>query len=357
MSKDSLTNHTKLCWEWSDKNHFSPDEISAGSGKKVWWHGFCGHDWEASVKNRVNGAGCPYCSGNKVLKGFNDFASKNSREAMQWSPKNHPLKPDMVTAKSNKLVWWKCDKGHEWQSRVSDRSNGHGCPYCAGRILKGYNDLLTTNRALIAEWSEKNTIRPDTITAKSRQVVFWICNNCHREWEASVVAKINGMKCPHCQKQGSHMRYEAFLAKRNYDRSKRYNLPQKAFKYYARKSGLNYTENDEALIGLPLQYFFPGRGIAVEFSRQRANCQYRQRVEQVKNDLCLKNRIKLIRVISPGCVQYDRSYCIYRKDNSEEGISEAIRAVFDALHCTMDIDISRDMDKIQSFFDRKKGKR
>ena len=50
-----------LVSEWSDRNKIKPDQISYGSNKKVWWKGTCGHEWEAIIKNRSNGSGCPKC--------------------------------------------------------------------------------------------------------------------------------------------------------------------------------------------------------------------------------------------------------------------------------------------------------
>lgn len=55
-----------------------PKDVSYGSNKKVWWRGECGHEWQASPHSRTgkNSPGCPYCSGNRVLAGFNDLASR-----------------------------------------------------------------------------------------------------------------------------------------------------------------------------------------------------------------------------------------------------------------------------------------
>ena len=36
----------------------------------------------------------------------------------EWSDKNLPLTPDTVTFGSNKIVWWKGDCGHEWQTSI-----------------------------------------------------------------------------------------------------------------------------------------------------------------------------------------------------------------------------------------------
>ena len=64
MSNSLATVHPELVAEWSDKNlPLTPDDITFGSNKKVWWKGTCGHEWQTSVKARSNGEKCPICSG------------------------------------------------------------------------------------------------------------------------------------------------------------------------------------------------------------------------------------------------------------------------------------------------------
>ena len=67
MKRILALENPELVLEWSENNELSPMDVTIGSHKKVWWKGKCGHEWEAIIKNRVNGSGCPYCSGNKVL--------------------------------------------------------------------------------------------------------------------------------------------------------------------------------------------------------------------------------------------------------------------------------------------------
>jgi hypothetical protein len=102
------------------------------SHKKVWWKCSKGHEWQAIIKDRNSGKGCPYCSGKKVLKGYNDLQSVNPILAKEWNyDKNDGLTPADVTPNSGKKVWWKCSKGHEWQATIYHRNNGRGCPVCA----------------------------------------------------------------------------------------------------------------------------------------------------------------------------------------------------------------------------------
>ncbi len=111
----------------------------------------------------------------------------NPELVREWDyEKNTSFLPNDITADSKKKVWWKCSKGHEWNSYVCDRSRGVGCPYCNNkRILKGYNDLSTTNPELAKEWNyEKNyDCTPDNVCAGSGKKVWWKDELGH-EWEA-----------------------------------------------------------------------------------------------------------------------------------------------------------------------------
>ena len=81
--------HPELVSEWSEKNlTLTPDDITFGSNKKVWWRGACGHEWQASVKARSNGEKCPICSGARVIAGIKDLATLEPLLAKQWSKKN-----------------------------------------------------------------------------------------------------------------------------------------------------------------------------------------------------------------------------------------------------------------------------
>ena len=77
--------------------------------------------------------------------------------------KNKDLNLDKLTLGSKKTAWWKCDKGHEWEATINHIYNGTRCPYCSNKkILKGYNDLGTTNPELLEyldyEKNEKENI-------------------------------------------------------------------------------------------------------------------------------------------------------------------------------------------------------
>ena len=132
--------HPELVSEWSEKNlTLTPDDITFGSNKKVWWRGTCGHEWQTSVKARSNGEKCPICSGARVIAGINDLATLEPLLAKQWSKKNK-IKPTEVSIGSHKKVIWRCKKGHEWEAVVKSRTiNKTGCPYCSHKETKDYD--------------------------------------------------------------------------------------------------------------------------------------------------------------------------------------------------------------------------
>ena len=135
----------ELVSEWSEKNlPLTPDNITFGSNKKVWWKGTCGHEWQTSVKARSNGEKCPICSGARVIAGINDLTTLEPLLVKQWSKKNK-IKPTEVSIGSHKRVIWRCEKGHEWEAAIKSRTiNKTGCPYCShNKVLAGFNDLET----------------------------------------------------------------------------------------------------------------------------------------------------------------------------------------------------------------------
>jgi hypothetical protein len=55
----------------------------------------------------------------------------NPKLSEEWHPtKNGDLTPENILPGSNKKVWWKCKKGHDWKAYVFARNKGTGCPHC-----------------------------------------------------------------------------------------------------------------------------------------------------------------------------------------------------------------------------------
>jgi len=137
--------------------------------------------------------------------GRNDLVTRNPGVAASWHPKkNGSLTPEMVSFASDRMVWWVCGFGHDFQTQVKTRTAGGGCGVCDGRqIHVGYNDLSTTDPVVAASWhpGKNGDWTPTQVSNRSGRQAWWVCAQGH-EWRASVANRTNGRGCPRCAKHG-----------------------------------------------------------------------------------------------------------------------------------------------------------
>lgn len=114
----------------------------------------------------------------------------------QWdNAANLPLTPRTI-----RRGWWRCEKGHHWQSVLYRRTEGAQCPYCAGRAAwPGDNDLATYSLELTKEWHlvENLPLTPNQVLPGSHKIVWWVHREGH-EWRAQVKSRTSGHGCPVC---------------------------------------------------------------------------------------------------------------------------------------------------------------
>ena len=121
-----------LVKEWHPTKNvgIKPQELTPGSGKKIWWICSEGHEWEAVVYSRSKGSGCPHCH-DSSLENDCGVAVSNSEFKIEWHPSsNGNLNPASWTMANPGKVWWICGEGHEWQDTYKARIKGKGCPVC-----------------------------------------------------------------------------------------------------------------------------------------------------------------------------------------------------------------------------------
>ena len=201
--------HPHLREEWNGRKNMiagiSFNSVTYGSQKKAWWRcKICRMEWQATVTSRTNGTGCPYCSGKKTCE--NNCLANNdpNRICEDWDYiKNSPLLPYDVMPKSSKKVWWKCRTcKKEWQETINNRANGAECPFCFNSNISE-DDCLANNDSygICEEWHhDKNgSFNPFNISPKSLRKVWWICNNCDKEWQATINDRSNGLTCKNCE--------------------------------------------------------------------------------------------------------------------------------------------------------------
>ena len=300
ITKSNIINYPYLVDEWDyEKNKINPTEVNKGIGTtKYWWKCDKGHSYQATIPNRIiRGHGCPYCSNQKILVGFNDLGTIHPVIYDIWDyEKNGNLTPSDFTGKhSTKKIYLKCEKGHSYVTRISQYNRGQRCPICSNKkVAIGYNDLKTTHPDLALEWDyEKNgDLNPSQVTRGSEKKVWWKCKYGH-SWKTSIYLRANGHNCPECLKE-----YQS-------------SLTEKAFTFYLSKYFDDIEENAHPIeLGKrELDIYIPSIKLAVEYDGYNWHKNISR--DLAKDRLCKLNGITLIRIREDGCPKYETpSYII-----------------------------------------------
>ena len=208
--------HPELCTQWhpTKNGDLTPEHVTYGSNKKVWWVCEQGHEWCVSPNGRTSRpTGCPYCSGRRCLVGFNDLATTHPKLCEDWHPtKNFPLTPQAITRGSGKIVWWQCQVPtcrHEWKETINHRTyQQKSCPACQYLLSERFihkhpqanQNLVITHPELVKEWhTQKNgELMPDQFSAKSMKKVWWK-GSCGHEWQTTIRYRCqSNAPCPYC---------------------------------------------------------------------------------------------------------------------------------------------------------------
>lgn len=190
-------------------NPLTPEMVTSGSHKKVWWLCDKGHVFQRLIKDLISRRGkCPFCAGRKLAKD-NSIAALYPNVAATWHPtRNGSLSPHAVRPGSRNGYWWLCERGHESPASPYARTKlNTGCPECAGRKVGKDNNLayLYPQVAATLHPTKNLGVRADQIHARSQDKFIWLCEKGH-EWPAIVYNRtVNGSGCPKCNPMTSRL--------------------------------------------------------------------------------------------------------------------------------------------------------
>jgi len=198
---DITITHKHLISEWNDKKDMS--DFSRGSHYEAQWKCSKGHVYKQEIVavSRKKTA-CTYCSGRRILAGFNDLATTHPELIKEWDD------PKDITTESQGSMYvaqWKCSKGHSYKRSIYHRIEGYDCGICkkSTRLpMPGFNTLQDIFPETAEEWDyEKNyPLTPSDVTKSSREKVWWKCPNGHGSYYMKVNHRTSGSfsKCPKC---------------------------------------------------------------------------------------------------------------------------------------------------------------
>lgn len=389
-------------WHPTKNGDLTPSDVYANSGIPVWWLGDCGHEYDMDPCHRMQGNGCPFCAGKRVLVGFNDLQTNYPEIASEWD-ENDPsgLTPTTVTQFSGKELQFICDTHGPYKKKVITRTLlGEGCPECAKekrnqRIALVGQNFKKTHDQFVEEVAEKNpTMKILGKYVDAKHPVKSICTKCN-----TVAMRFPGNLlhggCVTCMQEDMRMSEDEFkkrLARANPDVklvgeytmasekalfkcvkcgyrwrtvgtsvlrgsgcSKCCNgmgasIPEKAVYYYVSRHFRGVKENAHPDIpGLgrkEIDIWIPSINTALEYD---GSAWHKDTDKDLKKDTILHEAgARMIRIREPRCPVYETTAdLVFRDDETTNAsLEKVIREVLNMLGVdgdNCDIDIDRDM--------------
>lgn len=128
---DFASRHPELLayWDQGRNGDLSPEDVSYGSSRRVWWKCEHGHSYDMTVEEKHRGYGCPICSVAR-LTDENNLAARHPDLMKEWDYAKNAISPTDISSYSKIAAWWVCPRGHSYKMTPCDRVAGHGCPQC-----------------------------------------------------------------------------------------------------------------------------------------------------------------------------------------------------------------------------------
>lgn len=252
-----------------------------------------------------------YMALNNFLKGHLTSAfNKNNKHVIDnlklWcvlNDKNFKL----ISTKFNgnaELLKWQCLKDsckEIFLMNWSDIQQGTQCPYCCGRRAGLSNCLATKNPELASQWHPtlNGELTPYDVTCGSHKYIIWKCKECGYEWEAQVAKRaLYNRGCPECNKSKGEKQLDIILTQ--------YNVPHNSQYTFDNLVGIGgnllrfdvpvFWDVKKTNLRMLIEYdgiqhfeWVKGWITKKEFKRIQIH-------DQLKNEYCKNNNIKLIRI-------------------------------------------------------------
>ena len=148
-----------------------------------------GHEYQATVRSRIDGRACRICIGSEIKEGVNDFATLYPTIAEMWHPsRNDPISASQIGVGGKTSYWWMCPNGHEYKSDTWAKILGKECRTCSGFLAQaGESDFATIHPDLV-QFLDPLHHSIEVLVGQhpgSEQVFNWKCASGHT-WRQSL---------------------------------------------------------------------------------------------------------------------------------------------------------------------------
>lgn len=108
-----LHEYNEILDEWDYIKNFAAGldihNVAKSSNKKAYWKCKNDHSYISRISHRTNGHKCPYCSGLKLLIGYNDLETlaileHNEKFLEDWDYELNELNPNKLENQAKKLL-------------------------------------------------------------------------------------------------------------------------------------------------------------------------------------------------------------------------------------------------------------
>ena len=246
-----------------------------------------GYEWYTTPSNILNGKKCPLCSKSPTMS--------HELYLARLSKINSNVIPLETYINSTTKILHKCSKcSNEWRTIPDVVLRGCGCPKCGNKKIG--EKLVKTHEQYKVELAEHNP-NIDVIGSyvNSLTAIKHRCKIDGYEWMVSPSHLLSGTGCPLCSNSKGETMIKKWLDSHNV----KY-VVQKRFKGCKDKRTLPFDfylpERNTCIEYDGEQHYRPVRfgGISVDDSDKRF--EYVKYHDEIKNNYCKSNNIKLIRI-------------------------------------------------------------
>lgn len=202
-------------WDYEKNGDIDPLKVNIQDKRNFYWKCLSGqHSFSEKISYRISNDKCPYCSGKKVLKGFNDLESQCENVMVEWDyDKNKILPSEVIYTKTTPKIHWKCFFCGDNFFTEANKHRERGCKICRQKMRHKRQRLEKVSSGggidkqkyydIYLDWDyEKNKLFDyfwEEMTPQFTKKVYWKCHTCGYEWKTSVYRRIKeGTGCPAC---------------------------------------------------------------------------------------------------------------------------------------------------------------
>jgi hypothetical protein len=204
---DLATTHPELAEQWhpSKNGELRPEQTIFARRDPCWWICLLDHAWSLPPRMRMRGknvSGCPFCTNQRLLTGFNDIQSRRPDLAKVWDFDKNLVSPSEVLAGTKSTYWWKCPNSHSFQSSVLARAASiNNCPECLPLLGETGQERLAQRMPVIElEWDvAKNELTlTNALDSAKTERYMWLCVENGHSFKQRLIKRIYGHNCPYC---------------------------------------------------------------------------------------------------------------------------------------------------------------